>query len=272
VVAAVVGTFVLDVFVRGHAVIGMGPVVAVYRPLAAVSVACTAVLVGGALFALLKPFTWPTVVAVLRTFRWRRVALAAAAFVVPAVAVRLLSRGQPLLPTSMFWHTIVIHGSGRPLVAPVAHVAYFGPPLLLLGALGGRYLGVLRGWGAGALLATAATVVLALTPESRQALFNVPLVVVPLCVAADRAAVRPAVVACLAVLALAFSKFWLVLNTPAALALTTWDPERQGAAYARYFANYGLYMPNRAYALHVAAVAASAALLAAAWRRGRRAA
>lgn len=266
---AVVATFVRVYFVQGIAVVGMGPVVPVYRPLALVGLAGAAAYVAVVTYGLLRPFAFTQIPTYIRAMRPGRLVAAVALLVGPALIIRGIARGEPYLSASQFWNMLVVLGSGRPLIAPVSHVAYFGPVLLLLVPLWRPYVRVIHSWGIGATLAALATALVALGPESRQSIFALPFIIAPLCVAANAVDLPGRFVAVIAGLAVATSQFWLTINTSSLQTMA--DPsDAVRTVYARYFMNQGPYMTNTEYVGHVLSIAALTAAVAGAWRHYRR--
>jgi hypothetical protein len=270
VAAALAAEFASLVYVHGRTTVGMGPTANVYLPLAPLSIALSAALCGGAIYALLRPFTAATIVRELRAVRWWRVAAAAVVVVGPALVARALATGKPALTAAEFWSVLAVLGATRPLASPVAHVAYFGPALLLLVPLWRDFVRAVHAWGPGATAAVLLAVVVAIGPESRQSMFTWPLVLAPLCVAADRRGVPGRVVGAAGALALVLTKVWLPHNTHPVAAMR--DPgDATRVVYGAYFDNQGPYMSAAAYAAHAAAAVAAAGLLALAWRWSPRA-
>ena len=120
----------------------------------------------------------------------------------------------------------------------------------------------MRDLGPGWIVLAVATVGLSVNSESRQSIFQYPAAIALLAVAADRREVSDRAVWCIAVVALALSKFWLPINIDPANMVNTDDP-MMAWYYRRFFLNHGPWMSNEAYVIN--ALAAGIAGLAVWW-------
>lgn len=258
--AAFLVMFVRFYYLQGISVAGMGPVIPVYPPLAPIGVACATGYTALVVYVLLRPFSFRVIRAELSRLSWTHIGGAALVLVGPVLALRTFARGDALLTTAQFGKMLVLLSSARPLVSPISHVTYFGPVLVLLIPLWRSYVRVVHSWGTGVTLATLAAAIVALSPESRQSIFALPLIITPLCVAAHQARVRDRFVALTAAVAILMSQIWIPINTSAPAVMV--DPgANMRAVYARYFMSQGPYMDNAEYAVHVLAVAIVALVL-----------
>lgn len=116
-----------------------------------------------------------------------------------------------------------------------------------------------REYGPGLVLVVFLGVLIGLTPESRQSMLALPILVTLLVKATEQYRWPVSLYWFLGVAALVFSKVWLRINAwPASEPLTDADLPRR---LNRYFMNQGPYMPNDAFVVQSAAVLVTGLIL-----------
>lgn len=123
--------------------------------------------------------------------------------------------GKPVSDLFVFGHYALNHASTAPLLFLVAHLAFYGPILLLVLRDWPRFLDRLAEGGPGLLALFGLGALLALTAESRQAFNFYPLVVLFAVAAFDRRLPGWGFVVAFGVIGLALSLVWLPFNHPA---------------------------------------------------------
>lgn len=182
---------------------------------------------------------------------WRR--LPAAALLALAVSLARVRVTDPSAPSSnavrVLWWT-VLGAIAKPLYFLVTHALYYGPVVLLLVVAWPRAVRVVQRQGLGLVAYVAATLGLALGPESRLLMFALPAYAAIAAKAADEAGMPKWAYAAFAAASVALSKFWFVINAepfsePAL-------PER----FQRYFMHMGPFLLMPSYLWHAAIAAA----------------
>jgi hypothetical protein len=200
---------------------------------------------------------------VLRALSFSRLAILAVGAVVIFWAYGALSaNGQQAVPTTPLDYLENMYFFSHfnwwleplPLVFGVAHLAYFGPALALMGARWKEMCAVLGRLGVGMSLVALLSIVMAINSESRQLLPMYPFFVLPLAIALDKAKFTPGVAAVVVGTALVASKFWLWIPDFGPDTAQSWPA--QG-----YFMNQGPWMSHASYTLHLTTALACAALI-----------
>lgn len=160
--------------------------------------------------------TWPLLKELvafrfLSNIRWPRVGLAIALyFIVSQVQAGFATPSELGLARTLA--NISVGGAAKPLGFLVAHVAYFGPMVILAAFLWRRIASVVGQHGLAMALLMTGYVVLATGPESRTFMNIWPFVVAFTAVAVDQLGWGWRRVGWFAVLSLAVSRVWLPLN------------------------------------------------------------
>lgn len=236
---------VANLYWQGIRWAGQGQVVPIFEDLFLVSLACLGFVVWLFVATMLREFDAAAVAAAWRTIRPRNVLLALAVLGLPRLVVRLLEAGEgTLIPLSKGLQATFLQAATLPAVFLVAHVAYYGPVLLLLAFTWKQAGAQVRAWGAGAILFALGTLVAFPYPESRiSSMFIAPLVVTTV-LAVDRLGLaQPRLLALLAPLSLLFSRVWLPFNVlrdgsstrPVEPLAPLWD-------ISRYYDSHGHFM------------------------------
>ncbi len=207
-----------------------------------------AMLAVGGYFVLAQGRLW-NVRDYLRQLSLRRLAIAAGA--VAALVIGRMAwldavgtRGEG--PTgAQFVCEHVLAALRGPLWGPVHHVVYFGPIVLVAMICWRRIAAIAAEWGPAAVLALGLALAFAAGSNSRQWNHLLPFVVA-LTIAATADAWTPRRVIAFAVLALAWSKVWLVIGYDRPLAWHEFPNQR-------YFMNTGPYAADGPYFVHLVA-------------------
>ena len=270
----VVALFLVRYLVLGHRTAGYGPITPVVDALVPLSIAATFAHVFLGTRMLVEGVDPAHARRLLRVLRPQNVAMALLTIALPAVVVRALQVSSPTVVTPRIFLTFTTFlPNTRPWLQMVAHVAWFGPVVLLV-VLHWRQLARLA-WRLGPSVpaALAFAFFVAMTPESRQSSFAYPMIVALGVTAVDRhRAVDRALLAIVGIASMVLSHAWRRLTTAEMLASPpgpVLDNERAATLFREYFVQNGPWMPNDAYALHVATILPVAAALAL-WVRSRR--
>lgn len=275
--AAAVTVLYLVRFLRLHLggihVVGAGPVVPVQQPWLALSLLVCLTYLAAIVVSLLRGYGPRDVPAALRSIRPRRVVFAMGAVLLPALVVRIVHGGRgpgDEMTLAQFSSFLAVLPVTRPGVFLVAHVAYFGPVLLLAVAAWRTVAAAIRSEGAGLVVVMLGGALVALSSESRQSIIFLPFVVAYTSLALDQLGLARPLAPATLLLGLLTSRFWLPLDhvTEAQLPDRWLTPQELAYHFNGYFANHGPWMTNGWYLVHLAtAVAAGAAL----WLVARRA-
>ncbi len=141
-----------------------------------------------------------------------------------------------------------------PLVFGVAHFAYFGPALVLLGAWWKEVCVALGRLGVGLSLISVFTIVMAINSETRQLLPMYPFLVLPLAMASEKVRFTRRVAIVTVCMALVASKVWMWIPDIGP------DVSQQWPAQG-YFMNQGPWMSHASYTLHLTAALAITAVV-----------
>ncbi len=180
------------------------------------------------------------------------------------LATRVLAApGPPRLTASDYVVKYVsIGAAARPAQFLVAHVAYYGPLLLLLVMRWPAVARRLRRLGAGLSAAAALALLLGVNSESRQLVNFLPLLILPTVLVTDELLRNRALLPTMAAFAVILSKSWFPVNYAVA------GLGKAGASFPTgagsfldfpaqaYFMNFGPWMSNSLLALHAAVVVA----------------
>lgn len=272
----VVGVYLLR-FARlqagGIDVIGGGPVVPIVRPWLAISLLVCIGYLLSLVRGALRGYEPRDIIVALRALRSPRIALAAVAVLLPALAIRLVrSDGGPAdeISAAGFSSFLTILPVVRPATFLVAHFAYFGPIVLLAIGAWPSVAAVVRRAGLGIVLVFLMGGTIALSSESRQSTLFLPLIVAFTALALDERGLARALAPATLVLAIAGSRFWIALNTVTAEHLPPrgLTVEEMARYFPRFLGNHGPWMTDRWYLIHLSAATASGAIL---WIIARRA-
>jgi hypothetical protein len=188
----------------------------------------------------------------------RLLARAAAALALTAGALGLYQLGVDVTARRMdvLFDRMLYTSIARPLAFGIAHVAHFGPILILTVLLWPGIGRIVHRFGPGLVLLFGGILLLGLTSESRTITAVLPFVVLATVLAADELEWRPWGVGVLTVLALAVSRFWFPLNQ---------GPIDEGPALEFpaqfYFMNFGPWMSGRSYTIFAVVLAAATAVV-----------
>ena len=257
---AFVGVFAYLHWVKGRMSAGMGPVIPIIPQLVPLSLLAFGVIAFASLYTLLRGIDARYAVDILRAVRPQSVAIAAvvAATVAGLISTYAARDVAPPLPVRTFLGMLVITPTTRPLIAMAAHFSYYGPWILLVVAIWPRVAARIQAEGPGLLAFACGTTILALLPESREAIFGVPLLAAFCAAASDEIAIpRPAIVV-MTVIAIGLTRFWVrygEANTPDAM------------AHRDYLSAHGPYMQTRDYLIFAAIAVVSAVAM---WMCGMR--
>ena len=247
-------------WVNGRFSAGKGPVIPVIPDLVPLSMFLFALMAFGSLYLLLRGIDLRWIWTLIRSLRPGRTLLAIAIIAVVLGTIRQLAAPNvvPPLPLRTFLGMLAITPIARPLVNVVAHATYYGPWVLILVAMWPLAARLIQREGAGLVAFACGATILAFLPESRQAIFSVPLFALYFAAASDRLAfTRPALAIYLLASVLA-TRVWVHYGTADTYAFTV---------YRRYIATNGPYMPTRDYVVYGAACVVVAVLLFVAVRR-----
>jgi hypothetical protein len=192
----------------------------------------------------------------------RRLLAVAALATVHGLAIQVLAApGPPRLTFSDYVIKYISLGAAaRPAQFLVAHVAYFGPILLVALLRWPSVAHRLRGLGAGLVGCAGIAVILGVNSESRQLVNFLPLLVLPAVLVSEEEGLTRPLLPGVAAFAVLFSKVWLPIN----YAVSCLGEE--GARFPNlagrflefpaqaYFMNFGPWMSNATFVVHAAAV------------------
>ncbi len=198
----------------------------------------------------------------LAAIRWRRVVVAAAMLGLLDVAQRALAGGRELeWATPRFFAMYTLMASlTEPLIFVVAHVVYYGPPILLLLLLWQPFCEKAGELGVGFRLFVLANVVLGLNPQSRYQINAVAAFVVVLVWMLDRRGLTYRALLTWLPLCVLYSKVWYPFNTApqvydGTMAILLRFPLQH------YYMNAGPWMSHEMYLVQGGIVLYTAALL-----------
>ncbi|MEJ7813450.1 MAG: hypothetical protein WKG32_23785 [Gemmatimonadaceae bacterium] len=264
--------FILVYVVQGTREIGYGPVIPVQAAVVPLSLALLVAYEVAAVRTLFAGVDLAYVRAALRSIRRRPLVLSSVALIGPIAVGRVLARDDDMLAraTGGLAKSLAILPVTRPLIFFISHVVYFGPVLLLLLWCWPSVCRLVRGYGPGLVLVVLGSLILGLSPESRQSTLAVPIVMPFLVKAVDGLRWPTSVYWLLGGTALVASKVWLPIHPdPAAVPLSL-ELNEMLPYYARYFINNGTQMPNDAYLIQAACALALVLGIYALTRRGGR--
>jgi hypothetical protein len=237
------------------------------RSLLPLSLAAASTYLYLGLLALVGPLELQSA-AVLRACRSllapRRLSAVALLWAVHWLATHVLAApGPPRLTLYDYLVKYVSLGAAaRPGQFLVAHVAYFGPVLLLLVVRWSAVAQAIRELGAGLVACAALAVVLGVNSESRQLVNFLPLLVLPTVLVGERTGANRLLLPGLAAFALLLSKVWFPVNyaVPGLGEDGALFPTGAGSFLAfpaqAYFMNFGPWMSNAMFTVHAAVVLA----------------
>lgn len=204
----------------------------------------------------------------LRAVRWDRAAVFAVLFVLLRVGVKLLAANVEMggTDTRQFIRYTFLASLCEPLIFLVAHAVWFGPAVVMLLLLWGPFCEEAGRYGVGFRMLLILTFLLSINPQSRFMINVLPAFVMLLAAMLDRAGLGRRALAGWALLSLVYSKVWYTFNTGPQV----YDGIESLLRFPlqHYFANSGSWMSTRMYYIQGAAVALTAVLLYAAYRRG----
>ena len=241
-------------WVNGRFSAGKGPVVPVIPDLVPLSMFLFALMAFGSLYLLLRGIDLRYVWGLVRSLRFRTTLLALAIVALVVATLRTLAAPDvvPPLPLRTFLGMLAITPMTRPLVNLVAHASYFGPWILLLVATWPRVARLVQREGAGLLAFACGATILAFLPESREAIFGVPLFAVYFAAASDGLPLPRAALAILAAVSALSTRIWVRYGEA-----NTFDFR----VYSRYLSTHGPYMSTRDYVLYGVLCLVTAGLL-----------
>ena len=261
-------------FVRDIRKVGQGPTIPPIDALVPLSMVLYGAWTYGAYRTLLADVGAHWLGRAVRGLRPWPMLAAFAAILLPTLIIKALAApDEPILGTRGFLRSVVFLPNARPLVNLVSHVIWFGPVVWLFILFWRDICRWARAQGPGLVAFLGFAVFVALTPESRQSNLAFPFFVALLCAAARPEWLSARLVVVLALVSLAFSKFWLRINTREAveyaLSRAPGLTDAQSAwQYRVYYVSQGPWMPNHWYVVQGVLVLATGFLLYFLVRRG----
>jgi hypothetical protein len=224
----------------GRIIAGKGPVAPVVPTLVPLSMLSFGAMAFGALYFLLRGIDLSYVRMLFKELRtWRLAcALSVAGTVIGIVSILAARDVAPPLPLRTFLGMLAITPLTRPLISVVAHVSYFGPWIVLLIAFWPRVTLRIQREGAGLLAFACGATILAFLPESREAIFGIPLLAVYFALASDELSLTRGAIVVLVAAAVLTTRFWVRYGESNTASFV---------AYRRYLSTHGPYMTNADY-------------------------
>jgi hypothetical protein len=226
----------------------------VVRDLAPLSIAAAASFLFVILAGLLGAMRVGGVGEAIRSVSPVGLVLASIPFAIVALAVRALADSAEPVTARSLLAFIALGSITKPFSFFVPHVVYFGPIVLVIALYWRRLCDVAGALGPGVVALVLMTILIAMTSESRLAIFGFPMIVALACRAADPESWTRTQILLVGALSLLYSKVWFPINTqPMEGALLDFP-------FQRYFMQHGPWMANATYAVHAAIVVLTAAL------------
>jgi len=254
---------------RGYRSPGMGPITVVVEEVVYVGIVLSSVYLALVVGSYARGVSTRTVRTAAARLRKIDVALALAVLLVPRVVIAAIAVGPSFMSLKDFLYFAMYGSVTRPALPLVAHAVYLGPVVLMIAPLWSEVRDAAAGLGAGVLCVAAISLLLLISPESRQGLLGWPMLVALIAVAADRCVhLTRGVVATVGLLAVISVKPWMSFVTPpggapeAAWMSLSPDLREQAVRYRRYFMHHGPWMPNREYVVQGLVVLLAAVLIA----------
>jgi hypothetical protein len=181
----------------------------------------------------------------IQELRWKNVLLAVAILVVVTTTQILLCHSDSRFGPKTFLLNLMVSGIRSPLQFLVAHISFWGIGILFIILLFKRYLTAVQEIGTGYLALILGLCIAGINSETRQYCFALPFLMLPMGLVLSRYRLTSLHVFSVAVLALALSKFWLVIGAPEIMG------DIQQSPFQRYFLSFGPWISPRSYIIQL---------------------